>query len=284
MPFSHGQNQDSPVKKLRARNSTNDNRQGDGAKNSSVERSLWSDKSATVNTVLDSPTPNVFEAIGLKKDFDDGAVKALRNLDLQIPEGEFIAITGPSGCGKTTLLQLLGALDLPTAGQLLFRGASIPDLRDPSAYRSLQIGFVFQSFHLLPTFTAIENVQIPMLETRTSSAQRKERAHDLLKSVGLEQRQNHFPAKLSGGERQRVAIARSLANSPSVLLADEPTGNLDSDNAAMILELLINIQQERRMTLVLVTHDMGIAQRAARVIHMIDGHAVSDRQTGNGAY
>jgi ABC-type lipoprotein export system ATPase subunit len=282
--FSHGQNQDSPIKKLRARNSTNDNRQSDDAKNVSVERSLWSDKSATVNTVLASPTPNVFEAIGLKKDFDDGAVKALRNLDLQIPEGEFIAITGPSGCGKTTLLQLLGALDLPTAGQLLFRGTSIPDLRDPSAYRSQQIGFVFQSFHLLPTFTAIENVQIPMLEIRTSSSQRKERAHDLLKSVGLEQRENHFPAKLSGGERQRVAIARSLANSPSVLLADEPTGNLDSDNAAMILELLIKIQQERRMTLVLVTHDMSIAQRAARVIHMIDGHAVSDRQTGNGAY
>ena len=123
-----------------------------------------------------------------------------------------------------------------------------------------------------------------MLETRTSSSQRKERAKDLLRSLGLAQRQNHFPATLSGGERQRVAIARSLANSPSVLLADEPTGNLDSDNAAMILDLLIKIQQERRMTLVLVTHDMSIAQRASRVIHMIDGHAVSDRQTRNGAY
>src|ERR1700730_15705754 len=152
MLFSDGQNQDSPVKNLRARNSTNDNPQSDDPKNFSLERSLWSDKSATVNTVLDSTTPNVFEAIGLKKDFDDGAVKALRNLDLQIPEGEFIAITGPSGCGKTTLLQLLGALDLPTAGQLLFRGTSIPDLRDPSAYRSKQIGFVFSFFSLLPTF------------------------------------------------------------------------------------------------------------------------------------
>ena len=249
-----------------------------------MERSLWSDKSATANTVLGSPTPSVFEAIGLKKEFDDGAVKALRNLDLQIPEGEFIAITGPSGCGKTTLLQLLGALDRPTAGELLFRGSSIPDLRDQSAYRSREIGFVFQSFHLLPTFTAIENVQIPMLEMRMSSSQRKERARDLLESVGLEQRENHFPAKLSGGERQRVAIARSLANTPSVLLADEPTGNLDSDNAAMILDLLIKIQQERRMTLALVTHDMSIAQRATRVIRMIDGHAVSDRQTGTGVY
>jgi ABC-type lipoprotein export system ATPase subunit len=269
---------------LRARKSTNDNRQSDQTENFTTGTSLWSEKSTTVNAVLDSPTPNVFETVGLKKDFDEGAVQALRSLDLQIPEGEFIAITGPSGCGKTTLLQLLGALDRPTAGKLLYRGASIPDLRDPSAYRSREIGFVFQSFHLLPTFTAIENVQIPMLEMRTSSAKRKERARDLLKSLGLEQRQNHFPAKLSGGERQRVAIARSLANSPSVLLADEPTGNLDSDNAAMILDLLIRIQQERQMTLVLVTHDMSIAQRASRVIHMIDGHAVSDRQTGKGVH
>jgi ABC-type lipoprotein export system ATPase subunit len=249
-----------------------------------MEKALWSDKSATVDTVSDSPPQNVYEAVGLKKDFDDGAVQALRSLDLQIPEGEFIAITGPSGCGKTTLLQLLGALDRPTAGTLLYRGISIPDLHDPSTYRSREIGFVFQSFHLLPTFTALENVQIPMLETRMPSSKRQERARDLLKSLGLEQRQNHFPAKLSGGERQRVAIARSLANNPSVLLADEPTGNLDSDNAAMILDLLIKIQQQRRMTLVLVTHDMSIAQRASRVIHMIDGHAVSDRQTGNGVY
>jgi ABC-type lipoprotein export system ATPase subunit len=249
-----------------------------------MEKALWSGKSATVDTVSDSPPQNVYEALGLKKDFDDGAVQALRCLDLQIPEGEFIAITGPSGCGKTTLLQLLGALDRPTAGTLLYRGISIPDLHDPSTYRSREIGFVFQSFHLLPTFTALENVQIPMLETRMPSSKRQERARDLLKSLGLEQRQNHFPAKLSGGERQRVAIARSLANNPSVLLADEPTGNLDSDNAAMILDLLIKIQQQRRMTLVLVTHDMSIAQRASRVIHMIDGHAVSDRQTGNGVY
>ena len=230
--------------------------------------------------MLDESAANVFEAVGLKKDFDDGAVQALRSLDLQIPEGEFIAITGPSGCGKTTLLQLLGALDRPTAGTLEYRGISIPDLRDPAAYRSREIGFVFQSFHLLPTFTALENVQLPMLETRMPSAKRKEHAAGLLRAVGLENRQNHFPNKLSGGERQRVAIARSLANSPSVLLADEPTGNLDSDNAKMILDLLARIQRERRMTMVLVTHDMSIAQRASRIIHMIDGHAVSDRQTG----
>jgi ABC-type lipoprotein export system ATPase subunit len=249
-----------------------------------MQPSLRSNETAVVETGVGAPIPNVFAAAGLKKDFDDGAVKALRNLDLEIPESEFIAIMGPSGCGKTTLLQLLGALDRPTAGTLMFRGVSIPDLPDPSAYRSQQIGFIFQSFHLLPTFTALENVQIPMLETRMPSSKRKDRARELLQSVGLEHRLNHFPSKLSGGERQRVAIARSLANNPSVLLADEPTGNLDSDNTAMILDLLTKIQQEQHMTLVLVTHDDRVAHRASRIIHMIDGHAVSDRQTGNGVY
>jgi ABC-type lipoprotein export system ATPase subunit len=249
-----------------------------------MEPSLRSNETAVVDTVVGAPISNIFEAAGLKKDFDDGAVQALRSLDLEIPEREFIAIMGPSGCGKTTLLQLLGALDRPTAGTLLFRGISIPDLPDPSAYRSREVGFIFQSFHLLPTFTALENVQIPMLETRMPSSKRKDRARELLKSVGLERRLNHFPSKLSGGERQRVAIARSLANNPSVLLADEPTGNLDSDNTAMILDLLTTIQQERHMTLVLVTHDDRVAHRASRIIHMIDGHAVSDRQTGNGVH
>jgi ABC-type lipoprotein export system ATPase subunit len=249
-----------------------------------MQPSLRSNETAIVETGVGAPVPSVFAAAGLKKDFDDGAVKALRNLDLEIPEREFIAIMGPSGCGKTTLLQLLGALDRPTAGTLLFRGISIPDLPDPSAYRSREVGFIFQSFHLLPTFTALENVQIPMLEARMPSSKRKDRARELLKSVGLERRLNHFPSKLSGGERQRVAIARSLANNPSVLLADEPTGNLDSDNTAMILDLLTTIQQERHMTLVLVTHDDRVAHRASRIIHMIDGHAVSDRQTGNGVH
>ena len=220
----------------------------------------------------------VFEAVGLKKEYDEGRVQALRGVDFRIHEGEFVAITGPSGCGKTTLLQMLGALDVPGAGTLSYRGESIADLAAPAVYRAREIGIIFQAFHLLPTFTAIENVQLPMFEADLSMSHRKERAAKLLESVGLEGRRDHFPTKLSGGERQRVAIARSLANSPSVLLADEPTGNLDSENAHFILDLIIRIHREQKMTLVLVTHDMTIAQRASRTIQMKDGRIVSDQQ------
>jgi predicted ABC-type transport system involved in lysophospholipase L1 biosynthesis ATPase subunit len=152
-------------------------------------------------------------------------------------------------------------------------------LRDPSGYRAHEIGFIFQAFHLLPTFTALENVQIPMFETELRPSERKNRALSLLESVGLKHRLNHFPANLSGGERQRVAIARSLANGPSVLLADEPTGNLDSENARMILELIVRVHREQEMTLVLVTHDLSIAQRASRTIQMKDGRIVSDSES-----
>jgi ABC-type lipoprotein export system ATPase subunit len=224
---------------------------------------------------VDSPHP-VFDVKGLQKEFDDGNVKALRGVDLRILPGEFVAITGPSGCGKTTLLQMLGALDVPGAGSLHYRGKSLPGLPDPAAYRAREIGIIFQSFHLLPTFTAVENVQLPMFETDRPMLQRRERAVELLQSVGLGHRIDHFPTKLSGGERQRVAIARSLANGPSVLLADEPTGNLDSENAHFILDLIIRIHRENSMTLVLVTHDSTIAARASRTIQMMDGHIISD--------
>jgi putative ABC transport system ATP-binding protein len=223
------------------------------------------------------PSRYAFEAIEIEKEFDDGQVQALRGVNFRVLEGEFLAVTGPSGCGKTTLLQMLGALDRPTKGTLLYRGNSIPDLHDQSSYRAHEIGFIFQAFHLLPTFTAQENVQIPMFESRLPHSRRKDRAVTLLKSVGLGHRLNHFPAKLSGGERQRVAIARSLANSPSALLADEPTGNLDSENARLILELIVRLHREQNMTLVLVTHDDSIAQRASRTIQMKDGRIVSDR-------
>jgi ABC-type lipoprotein export system ATPase subunit len=220
--------------------------------------------------------PFVFEATGLTKEYDDGQVHALRGVDFKIAHGEFVAIVGPSGSGKTTLLQMLGALDLPSSGTLSYRGKSMLDLDDAAAYRAHEIGFIFQAFHLLPTFTAIENVQIPMFEDQKSRSARTSRALELLKSVGLEQRVNHFPSKLSGGERQRVAIARSLANSPSVLLADEPTGNLDTENANNILDLLTKLHHERRMTLILITHDMTVARRTARAIQMTDGRVIFD--------
>jgi ABC-type lipoprotein export system ATPase subunit len=221
-------------------------------------------------------SPYVFEATALKKDFDDGQVQALRGVDFKIADGEFVAIVGPSGSGKTTLLQILGALDRPSTGTLKYKGQSLLDLPDPASYRAHEIGFVFQAFHLLPTFTAVENVEIPMFEDHKSRVERKTRAIELLKSVELEQRVNHFPAKLSGGERQRVAIARSLANSPSVLLADEPTGNLDSASAKHVLDLLTSLHRDRRMTLILVTHDMSVAGRASRALQMRDGRVVFD--------
>jgi len=222
------------------------------------------------------PGELIYQAIGLQKQFDNGKVLALRGLDLEIRQGEFVAIVGASGCGKSTLLQMLGSLDKPSAGTLNYRGRSLPTLPDPAAYRAHEIGFVFQAFHLLPTFTVLENVQIPMFEGRLSCSQRKARAVELLESVGLGHRLNHYPSELSGGERQRVAIARGLANKPAVVLADEPTGNLDSESALQIIDLLLDIHRKLGVTLVLVTHDLTVAERASRIIRMKDGRVISD--------
>src|SRR6476660_686959 len=230
---------------------------------------------------LSASDASLLEAKTLTREFDEGQVKALRGVDFSIKEGEFVAITGPSGCGKSTLLQLLGALDRPTSGTLFYRGISLPDHPNPAAYRAREVGFIFQAFHLLPTFTAAENVQIPMFEIDRSASERRARAFELLKLVGLEHRLDHFPSKLSGGERQRVAIARSLANAPSLLLADEPTGNLDSESAKHILDLITSLHFERRMTLILITHDMSIASRASRAIQMKDGQVVFDGDPAN---
>lgn len=229
-----------------------------------------------VEIVKNGPGDLVYEAIGLKKHYDGGKVAALRGVDLQIRQGEFVAIVGPSGCGKSTLLQMLGSLATQSEGVLNYRGQSIRDMADPSEYRAHEIGFVFQSFHLLPTFTVAENVQIPMFESGSSRSERIERATELLRSVGLEHRLTHFPSELSGGERQRVAIARGLANKPTVVLADEPTGNLDSVNAQQIIELLLKLHRDLGVTLVLVTHDLAIADLATRTIRMKDGRVLSD--------
>ncbi len=233
----------------------------------------------------DSDAPStasaVFAAVQLRKEYDDGQVQALRGVDFLITEGEFVSVVGPSGSGKSTLLQMLGALDIPTSGTLNYRGTSLASLPDTASYRAHEIGIIFQAFHLLPTFTALENVQMPMFEGPLSSGERKERAAELLKAVGLEKRLHHLPSKLSGGERQRVAIARSLANSPSVLLADEPTGNLDSKSAALIMELIGNLHQERKMTLVMVTHDLGVARHGSRAFQMKDGQIIFEGSPAN---
>jgi len=221
------------------------------------------------------PDP-VFEAIDLKKEFDEGNVKALRGVNFKIDPGEFVSIVGPSGSGKTTLLHMLGSLDLPSSGELKFKGTNLPDLPDYADYRAREVGFIFQSFHLLPTFTIRENVQIPTFGLPGSARERKARAVELLNAVGLSHRLDHLPSKLSGGERQRAAIARSMVNNPGVLLADEPTGNLDTENAAQIMELLDLLQEEHKTTLILVTHDMDVASHASREIRMLDGKIASD--------
>ena len=230
----------------------------------------------------ETPGP-VFEAIGLRKEFDDGHVQALRGVDFIIEQGEFVSIIGPSGRGKTTLLHMLGALDTPTSGILRFKGTHLPDLPHPADYRAREVGFIFQSFHLLPTFTVEENVQIPMFGVPGSRAERRNRAMELLEAVGLSNRRGHLPTKLSGGERQRAAIARSLVNRPTVLLADEPTGNLDTQNAAQIMELLERLHAEHKTTMVLVTHDLEVAHHASRVIGMRDGRIASDTRASGDA-
>lgn len=223
-----------------------------------------------------SPSNALLEVKGVHREFDEGKVPALRGVSLTIEGGEYVALIGASGSGKSTLLNLLGALDVPDQGEICFRGQSLTTISDPAEFRSRHIGFIFQSFHLLPTLTAVENVQIPMFELGWSKRQRNERACELLKSVGMAHRLDHLPSKLSGGERQRVAIARSLANSPSILLADEPTGNLDTANVTQIMRLLRHMHAERKTTLIVVTHDPAIADSADRVITLRDGLVVSD--------
>lgn len=217
----------------------------------------------------------LFQLNAVSKYYADGDVHALRDISLEIKPGQSVAIVGPSGCGKSTLLNILGALDLPTSGQVLYQGLPIKNA-DLNRLRSREFGFVFQSFYLLPNLTALENIQIPMFEGPLPFNQRVGEAQRLLELVGLGDRGQHLPNQLSNGQRQRVAIARALANRPKVILADEPTGSLDSVSGTEVIDLLLNLNRLNRTTLIMVTHDLNLAEQMDRMIRLRDGRLQSD--------
>ncbi|HST60170.1 MAG TPA: ABC transporter ATP-binding protein [Longimicrobium sp.] len=221
----------------------------------------------------------IIETRGLQKHYDLGAetVRALRGVDLRIHRNEYVAIMGPSGSGKSTFMNLIGCLDTPTAGEYVLNGQPVAGMRDDdlARIRNREIGFVFQTFNLLPRSTALENVELPLVYAGTGKAERRRRAADALKSVELGDRMDHRPSQLSGGQRQRVAIARALVTNPSIILADEPTGNLDSRTSEEIMALFARLHEEGQ-TIIMVTHEPDIAAHAERVVTLRDGVISSD--------
>ena len=217
----------------------------------------------------------------LRRDYpmSAGIVHAVRGVSIDVRAGEYVAIVGPSGCGKSTLLNLLGAIDAPSSGELSIGGQRVTGLsdRDATLFRLRNIGFVFQRFYLMPVLTALENVELPMAEAGVGKAERRQRGRELLRYVGLGARAHHRPTELSGGEQQRVAIARALANRPTLLLADEPTGELDAHTGAEVISLFERLNRDGT-TLVVVTHDEELANAARRVVHMRDGVIVDERR------
>jgi putative ABC transport system ATP-binding protein len=219
----------------------------------------------------------VVETRNLTKIYGDGAeVRALDGVNLNVRAGEFVALVGPSGSGKSTLLNMIGALDRPSGGEVIVNGTPLAQVRDLDRFRGHTIGFVFQTHNLIPTLTARENVEVPIYESSLSRAARRRRAEELLELVGLRARMDFLPNQLSGGERQRVAIARALANRPAIILADEPTGNLDSKNTADIMRLLADLNRRHGTTLIVVTHNHEVACAAQRLITFRDGKIQHD--------
>ena len=212
----------------------------------------------------------------LTKSYEKGSIKALDGVNLVIERGDFVSIIGPSGSGKSTLLNMLGGLDKPTSGTVIIDGVDITKEKDLSELRSAKVGFIFQLHNLIPNLNALDNVEIPLIGTGMKEKEMKQRAKYLLEAVGLGDRMKQKPNKLSGGQRQRIAIARALVNNPSIILADEPTGSLDTKTGARILDLLRNIQENNNVTLIIVTHDPEVAAMANRTIKIRDGRIIED--------
>jgi putative ABC transport system ATP-binding protein len=224
----------------------------------------------------------IIETKGLIKVYGNGAeVRALDGVDMQVARGEFIAVMGPSGSGKSTLLNMLGALDRPTDGQVLVNGQDLSQVRDLDTFRARTVGFVFQLHNLIPTLNARENIEVPMMGQPIGRAARRRRSAELLELAGLSDRADHLPSQLSGGQRQRVAIARSLANEPALVLADEPTGNLDSQSGAEIIALMHRLNEGLGTTFIVVTHDLSVARQTQRVLVMQDGVIIREHLVGD---
>jgi putative ABC transport system ATP-binding protein len=222
----------------------------------------------------------IVEARGVVKTYETGkvAVHALRGVDLAVEPGEMVAIMGPSGSGKTTLLNCLSGLDAIDSGEVLIEGVGLGSMsdRDRTDYRARRMGFVFQFYNLMPVLTSVENVELPLLVARVGAREARRRALEALELVGLERWANHVPDELSGGQRQRVTIARALVNEPAIVWADEPTGDLDSENAEEVIQLMRRLNVERGLTFLIVTHDLGIGHSTDRIVRMVDGRIVED--------
>ena len=224
----------------------------------------------------------IVEARGVSRTYDTGRVKvpALREVDLALEHGEMVAIMGPSGCGKTTLLNCLSGLDEIDGGDVIIEGTSLASMSDRARtdYRARHMGFVFQFYNLIPVLTAVENVELPLLVGRESAGEARRRALEAMALVGVAERSDHVPDELSGGQRQRVTIARALVNDPAIVWADEPTGDLDSESADEIVALMRRLNEERGLTFLIVTHDIGVGRRTDRIIRMLDGRVVESNR------
>jgi ABC-type lipoprotein export system ATPase subunit len=227
-----------------------------------------------------TPETPIIEARGVRKVYDTGSVRvqALDGIDLEVGRGAMVAVMGPSGSGKTTLLNCLSGLDAIDGGEVLIEGVALSTLSDRARtdYRARRMGFVFQFYNLMPVLTAVENVELPLLVSRVRGGEARRRALEALALVGLAERAGHVPDELSGGERQRVTIARALVNDPALVWADEPTGDLDSENAQEIVELMRRLNRERGLTFVVVTHDIGVGRATDRIVRMVDGRIVEE--------